>query len=240
MADDTTESKPGNGACQSLKTQYRTACCDNDYFPPEVAQAPTPAPFIKLPQGSEPVCNVCKDGRYPGIPSTVLAILDVPGNPTCGSLYEMGLKGLILDRLCQPIQKYRYLDCGCNLDGPVVQGPVEIQVDGKPRETIDISTTRAPTKAPNPSLVIVARDSPGMNFSVGGISGFSSLGNKQILYPISWLQHRQLSRIMESPTTVFRLALAVLLPWVISERVRPTLHVRANIHFMLAVSMQPR
>ena len=147
MADDTTESKPGNGACQSLKAQYRQTCCDSNYDPPEVAQAPTPAPVSNLPQGKEPVCNVCPDGGKPGLPKTVAAVLYIPGVNTCERLYEMGLKGLILDRLCNPIQDYLFVDCGCGIG----EGR-EVAAQQAPRVQ-DLSTS-TPTLSPTVATAI--------------------------------------------------------------------------------------
>jgi hypothetical protein len=149
IADDTNESTPGTGACQYLQTKHRRTCCDADYDPPEVAQAPTPAPFINLPQGNEPVCNVCPDGRYPGLPKTVTAVLYIPGVNTCERLYEMGLKGLILDRLCSPLQNYLFEDCGCG--GQAVVGQAAQLADKPSAPASTKPPSPAPTKPPSPA-----------------------------------------------------------------------------------------
>jgi hypothetical protein len=146
MADGDNDSKPGNGACASLQGKYRRACCDASYQPPEVAQAPTPAPVINLSFGNEPVCNVCPDGGFPDKPKTVLAILYIPGNPTCEILYEMGKRGLIEGRLCNPIQDYLFEACGCNRNGSFGSGLAPILVDPPTR-----APTQAPSRIPSPT-----------------------------------------------------------------------------------------
>jgi hypothetical protein len=118
MADPTNESKVGSSACQSLQNSFRRTCCDSTYQPPEVAQAPTPAPLINLPRGTEPLCDLCEDGAFPGLPRTVTAVLYIDGNPTCELLYYMGLYGLIEDRLCNPIQNSLEQGCGCGIYDP--------------------------------------------------------------------------------------------------------------------------
>lgn len=179
MADDQTESQPGNGKCRSLQARHRQTCCDASYNPPEVAQVPTPAPVINLPYGDEPLCDVCKDGRYPGIPTTVLAILYIPGNPTCGQLYEMGKRGLILDRLCKPIQKYLFEDCGCNLDTAVTEeanvGRAPILQDLTTEAPVN-APTNAPTNSPTLAPVIQAVSLASAN-AIPTAGVFTSLGN---------------------------------------------------------------
>lgn len=118
MADPDNESTVGSSACRSLQNSFRRTCCDSTYQPPEVAQAPTPAPRINLPRGTEPLCDLCEDGAFPGLPRTVTAVLYIDGNPTCELLYYMGLYGLIEDRLCNPIQNSLEEGCGCGIYDP--------------------------------------------------------------------------------------------------------------------------
>jgi hypothetical protein len=60
-------------------------------------------------------CEICKNGGFPGTPSTVTAVLYIPGNPTCGQLYEMGQNSQIPSRLCKPIRaSILQADCGCD------------------------------------------------------------------------------------------------------------------------------
>lgn len=160
MADDENDSAPGNSACTTLQSKYRRTCCDASYSPPEVAQAPTRAPVINLPFGLEPICDICPDGGFPDIPSTVLAILYIPGNPTCGILYEMGKQGLIEDRLCNPIRKYLFEDCGCNreqtglapvLADPPTEAPAPVSVLAlSPTPVLTHASTLIPTPGPTP------------------------------------------------------------------------------------------
>jgi hypothetical protein len=118
MADPTNESTVGSSTCRSLQNSFRRACCDSTYEPPEVAQAPTPVPRINLPQGTEPLCDLCEDGAFPTRPRTVTAVLYIAGNPTCEQLYYMGLYGLIEDRLCNPMQNALEKGCGCGIYVP--------------------------------------------------------------------------------------------------------------------------
>jgi hypothetical protein len=123
MADTENASTNGSGECQKQIALHRRRCCDASYNPIEIAIAPTPAPVINLPYGNEPYCDLCPDGRFPGIPKTVTAVLYIPGNPTCEILYYMGRRGLIEDRLCNPTQDYLEEACGC-ADKPTPQAPV--------------------------------------------------------------------------------------------------------------------
>jgi hypothetical protein len=123
MADTDNASTNGSGECTKQIALHRRRCCDSSYSPIEIVIAPTPAPVINLPYGSEPYCNLCPDGRFPGIPKTVTAVLYIPGNPTCEILYYMGRRGLIEDRLCNPMQDYLEEACGC-ADPPIPQAPV--------------------------------------------------------------------------------------------------------------------
>jgi hypothetical protein len=60
-------------------------------------------------------CNLCKNGGFPGNPSTVTAVRFIDGNPTCRDLYNLGQNSQIPSRLCKPIQNsILQEDCGCN------------------------------------------------------------------------------------------------------------------------------
>lgn len=122
MADTENSSTNGSGECTKQIALHRRRCCDSSYTPIEIAVAPTPAPVINLPYGSESYCDLCTDGRFPGLPKTVTAVLYIPGNPTCELLYYMGRRGLIEDRLCNPMQDYLEEGCGC-ADPPTPKAP---------------------------------------------------------------------------------------------------------------------
>lgn len=113
MADTANGSTNGSGECTKQINLHRQRCCDPSFNPIEIAVAPTPAPVINLPTGNEPYCDLCPDGRFPGNPKTVTAVLYIAGNPTCELLYYMGRRGLIEDRLCNPAQDYLEEACGC-------------------------------------------------------------------------------------------------------------------------------
>lgn len=72
-------SSDGKQQCQVQINRHRQRCCDPNYDPIEIAVAPTPAPVINLPYGTEPLCDLCPDGRFPGLPKTVAAVLYIPG-----------------------------------------------------------------------------------------------------------------------------------------------------------------
>jgi hypothetical protein len=152
MADTENASTNGSGECTKQIALHRRRCCDSSFKPIEIAIAPTPAPVINLPYGSEPFCNLCADGRFPGIPKTVTAVLYIPGNPTCEILYYMGRRGLIEDRLCNPAQDYLETACGC-ADPPTPQAPP--------------GPAPAPTPSPTPSandvVVLYERKDPPPN-----------------------------------------------------------------------------
>jgi hypothetical protein len=123
MSDTENASTNGSGECTKQINLHRRRCCDSTFNPIDIAIAPTPAPVINLPFGSEPYCDLCTDGRFPGLPKTVTAVLYIPGNPTCELLYDMGRRGLILDRLCKPMQDYLEEGCGC-ADAPTLEAPL--------------------------------------------------------------------------------------------------------------------
>jgi hypothetical protein len=120
MADPENASKVGSQQCTNEINLHRRRCCDSTFNPIDIAVAPTPAPVINLPQGVEPYCDLCVDGRFPGNPKTVTAVLYIPGTPKCELLYYMGQRGLVEDRLCKPMQDYLEEACGC-ADAPQAQ-----------------------------------------------------------------------------------------------------------------------
>jgi hypothetical protein len=69
------------------------------------------------PKGSEPWCDLCSNGGYPGKPNTVTAIIYMPGNPSCHQLYHMGRTGNIPDKLCNPLVDFFHQPCGCAAQG---------------------------------------------------------------------------------------------------------------------------
>ena len=150
MADPTNESTAGSSTCRSLQNSFRRACCDSTYKSPEVAQAPTPAPRINLPQGTEPLCDLCEDGAFPGRPRSVTAVLYIGGNPTCELLYYMGLYGLIEDRLCNPMQDALEKGCGCGIYDPeYTRSSPTPEPIVYPTHKPSPRPTHVPTSAPN-------------------------------------------------------------------------------------------
>ena len=117
MADPTNGSKQGNGQCKVLKNRHYDRCCNPKYNPLEIVQAPTPAPGSEYPSGNEPVCHLCHDASYPKKQFTTVAVLQNPEAKTCKDLYWLGLRGMIEDRVCNPMQDYYDIFCGCNARG---------------------------------------------------------------------------------------------------------------------------
>jgi hypothetical protein len=123
MSDPQNPSTNGSEECTEQINLHRQRCCNSTFIPIDIAIAPTPAPVVNLPLGSEPYCDLCTDGRFPGLPNTVTAVLYIRGNPTCEILYHMGRRGLIEDRLCKPMQDYLEEGCGC-ADAPTLKAPL--------------------------------------------------------------------------------------------------------------------
>lgn len=113
MADTTNASTPGSSTCRKLIGQFQTRCCDPSHNPLPIAQAPTTAPQDKYSKGSHPKCTLCHSGKFPENPYTIAAILGISGNPKCEDLYYMGLQGQISEQLCNPMQDYMDIPCGC-------------------------------------------------------------------------------------------------------------------------------
>jgi hypothetical protein len=149
MADTDNESSAESSVCKSLQNSFRRSCCDSTYQPPEVAQAPTPTPQINLTRGNQPLCDLCEDGSFPGLPRTVTAVLYIDGNPTCELLYYMGLYGLIEDRLCSPMQDYLEEGCGCGIYDPDYTTNLPLPSPTKiPTSSPTVEPTIHPTQKP--------------------------------------------------------------------------------------------
>jgi hypothetical protein len=158
MADTENASTNGSEECTNQINLHRRRCCDSTFIPIDIAIAPTPAPVINLPNGTEPYCDLCADGRFPGLPKTVTAVLYIPGNPTCELLYEMGRRGRILDRLCNPMQDSLEEGCGC-ADAPLAPAPTPApsalsndtdveQLNSAPTSSPSTQPTNPPTTQP--------------------------------------------------------------------------------------------
>ena len=104
---------PNSQKCASKINQYRQTCCDPNYNPIPIAQAPDEPKQPNIPQGPHPHCDICRGGEFPGLPKTVTAVLYIPGNPTCEQLYFMGITGNIQRNLCWPMRDYFEAPCGC-------------------------------------------------------------------------------------------------------------------------------
>lgn len=115
MADPTNESKTGNGKCLLLKSRFHDRCCNKKHIPVDIEQEPTPAPGSDYEKGPHPWCDLCHDGSYPKNEHKQVAILGLEDGPyTCKDIYWMGQRGTIRDQLCNPLQDFFDIPCGCN------------------------------------------------------------------------------------------------------------------------------
>ena len=93
----------------------RDACCNAATPALPSAAAPvsnTPAAYSG-PVGNEGICNICKDGSYPGNPYAFIVARYV-GEYTCDQLYGRGLHGMIPNYMCGPLQDFAQSVCGCS------------------------------------------------------------------------------------------------------------------------------
>jgi len=114
---DKTKFRVGSTKCKRFQDRFRNKCCNSSYrFVPKLTINKTTknVPQKNYGKGSEPVCHVCHNGKFPRRPNTVTAVLYMPGKYTCKDLYYMGRAGKILDRLCNPLQDYFQQPCGCD------------------------------------------------------------------------------------------------------------------------------
>lgn len=113
MADPTNDSSQGQSNCQSLQNLHYDRCCNADFDPDPIAQAPTLSPGSKFEYGPYAPCNLCLDGSLPTIPNALTAVVGIPGTPTCKDLYWIAKRGNIEGRMCRPMQNYFQSPCGC-------------------------------------------------------------------------------------------------------------------------------
>jgi hypothetical protein len=113
MADPTNSIKQGNAACKSLKGKWYNHCCNRNHKPVVISQAVAKSAGSAYPQGPNSWCNLCASGKFPGKPTTIVAVLNHPAVSTCRDLYWRGQKGYFKDSLCRPLRNYYKTPCGC-------------------------------------------------------------------------------------------------------------------------------
>jgi hypothetical protein len=152
LADPTNESKMGNSVCLNQIHQFRSRCCDAKHIPIEIVQAPTPAPNFGMEEGTEPICNICRDGSYPTIPFARIVTFDrfIKGEKTCGELYRMGLTGNIPDQICNPLVNYAKGPCGCT-SNQALRSPTRSPT-AVPVTSPSMSPTNAPSMSPSDKI----------------------------------------------------------------------------------------
>ncbi|CAB9503751.1 expressed unknown protein [Seminavis robusta] len=116
--------------------------------PPEIIQFPTDPPEVGTGNN---VCNICWNGKFPGDTAMVIAMLDIGvGAAPCDYFYKIGQDGLIPKHLCDPLQHFAYVPCGCGYGIDVGAGP-------------DLtSTPSTPTMVPSDMPSQVPSDMPSM------------------------------------------------------------------------------
>lgn len=160
MADPSNDSKQGNGSCKNLQNLHFDRCCNPNFDPPPIAQAPTSSPGSKIDYGPYAPCNLCIDGSLPTNPNTMTAVAGIPGTPTCRDLYWITKKGHIEERMCRPLQNYFQGPCGCVISGGGGNnnggGGAPDQFIPAPAPTSAVQPTPAapPTPAASPSFSI--------------------------------------------------------------------------------------
>ena len=124
MAADIAGYDPWSDKCQELVYFWRKSCCEATSRPKDVPITPTPAPVISgVESGPNPICNLCRDGDFPGNTAMVINMLYI-GAGDCEQFYNYGLQGQIPAHLCDPLQYFAYEPCGCGeFNNPSNQSP---------------------------------------------------------------------------------------------------------------------
>lgn len=117
MADPSGNAKQGSGICRQLQSKWYDHCCNPSHTPTKIAQTTTVSPGAEYPSGNYESCGLCKNGQYPALDQTLVAVLDHPDVNTCKELYWYTKKGNFESRMCAPIQNYFEGPCGCKISG---------------------------------------------------------------------------------------------------------------------------
>jgi len=115
-AIDMAKIQDNSGACQSEIAQFRPKCC-SDRRPQQILQAPTRPPVYSGPTGTNPSCDICRDGDYPSQKSMVITMLYL-GSGSCAQYYDFGRAGFIPAHLCDTLKFFAYEPCGCGQFNP--------------------------------------------------------------------------------------------------------------------------
>jgi hypothetical protein len=122
--------------CPIMQQSYKDVCC-NEQLPTGWAVHQTPGPKM-IEKGTEPVCKICGDDKYPGEPSKVISARYV-GAYSCGELYHRGGEGLIPGFMCGPLQDYAFQKCEC--------GPFNPEISTLASESTTASVSHGPSTA---------------------------------------------------------------------------------------------
>ena len=139
---------PGSYECEAEIAKYREPCC-GDEEPADVEFVETLPPAYNGPMGDYPVCDICRDGDYPGVTSMVISVLYM-GSGSCKQFWEYGQRGLIKTYMCDAIQYFAYEPCGCG----------EFNPNFGMNQAPEHEETPLPNPAPIPSPAPVPKPSP--------------------------------------------------------------------------------
>lgn len=112
------------------------------------------APALAEDRPANPVCNICRNGQYPGKPYTITTVAYIEGNPTCRDLWFMGNNKEIHIDLCYPLQLFMRGPCGCDLPpGPGAPYPSSISPTNSsyPTSPSSFSSSSSPSFSSYPS-----------------------------------------------------------------------------------------
>ncbi|KAL7576536.1 hypothetical protein ACA910_018033 [Epithemia clementina (nom. ined.)] len=118
--DEVQSTSTSSSACSTAISKYRQLCCYSNTPATQAPQTPRPVnPDSVIPQGTEPVCDICIGGGVPSSPNTmVFSNFISGGRDTCMGLYNQGRAKNILAALCYPLQLFAKTPCGCNGSSP--------------------------------------------------------------------------------------------------------------------------
>jgi hypothetical protein len=132
--------------CPIMQQRYKDVCC-NEQLPTGWAVHKMPAPKM-IEKGTEPVCKLCGDDEYPGIPGKSISARYV-GVYSCGELYHRGKKGLTPGFMCGPLQDYAFQKCGCGKFNPKIatSAPEPTTASASPEPSATVPPSPVPSAA---------------------------------------------------------------------------------------------
>ncbi|KAL7576537.1 hypothetical protein ACA910_018034 [Epithemia clementina (nom. ined.)] len=123
--DEVQSTSTSSSECSTAISKYRQLCCYSNTPATQAPQTPQPInPESAIPQGTEPICDICYGGGVPSSPNTmVFSNFISGGSDSCMGLYNQGRAKNILAALCYPLQLTVETPCGCNTSGGSSSSP---------------------------------------------------------------------------------------------------------------------